>query len=223
MTRIVAVGAVLAALAGCGGSSSSDLLVVEAGTSDRFPSETFTDWVSYADQASVFTVVGEEALPESSDPNVHGGYFGRAVTLRIDQTIWRREGAPSADGSFRVITWGWEEDDRGERRPTAAPGGPRLEVGSRYVAPLVRAPRDGADWTPLSHGATLQLEGDVITTEGIVGDASPIAKRMKGQSVDNLGAVLARTPPDPLAVKYSHLAPEQRWQAVYRERGELDY
>jgi hypothetical protein len=182
-----------------------------------------TDWVSYADQVSVFTVVSEEDLPESSDPNVNGGYFGRAVTLRIEKTIWRRDGAPSADETIRVITWGWSENDSGERRPTVASGGPRLEVGARYVAPLVRAPRDGADWTPLSHGATLPLEGNAITTEGVYGNPSQIARRMRGQAVDKLAAVLARTTPDPLAVKYRHLPPEQRWHAVYSERGDLDY
>jgi hypothetical protein len=107
--------------------------------------------------------------------------------------------------------------------PRSAGAAARAWVGARYVAPLVRAPRDGADWTPLSHGATLPLEGNVITTERISGNPSQIARRMSGQAVDKLGAVLARTPTDPLAVKYGHLPPEQRWQAVYRERGELDY
>lgn len=148
MKRLFAVGALLAALAGWSSSSPEVVVGGEGGASDRFPSETLTDWVSYADQVSVSSVVSEE-LPESHDPNVNGGYFGRAVAVRIEQMLWRRPGAPSAHGTIREATDG----------PTRRSARPRL----------------------------------------------------------------AGIPPDPLAVKYAHLAPEERWHAVYGERGDLDY
>jgi len=198
--------------------SSSPALVVVSGGSGRFPAETLTDWVSYGDQVSVVSVVREEALPaEVIEPG--SSYVPRAVVLHVERTIWSRRGGPSAEGTIRVLTYGWSVRD-GERHPVAGWGGPRLEVGKRYVAPLVRAPRDGADWTPLAVESTLPLDGDVITTTGVVGAPSSIAKEMTGRSVDDLAATLARTRPDPIAAKYFDLPPDQRWQAVRRAQGE---
>jgi hypothetical protein len=191
------------------GSSSSSVVAVDAGSA-RFPSASLTDWVSYGDQVSIVSVDAEEELRQGGD-----GYVGRIVTLRIEKTIWRREGAPSAGRAVRVVTWGWAVDE--ERRPVAASGGPRLEVGARYVTALVRAPRDGVEWTPLADDSTLPLDGDVITTAGILGVPSLLAKELRGKSVDKLAIMLAHTQPDPIAAKYFDLPPDERVQAVFRE------
>lgn len=45
---------------------------------------------------------------------------------------------------------------------------------------------------------------------------------MSGKSADALAAVFARTPPDPIATKYWHLDPDERVQAVLREREASD-
>jgi hypothetical protein len=195
-------------------SPATSVMAIEGG-SDRFPSESFKDWVSYADQVSVVSVVSEEALAEEViEPG--DSYIPRAVTLSIEKTLWRREGAPSARDHVRVITFGWAAKD-GERRPVTAWDGPRLEVGSRYVMPLVRAPRDGAEWTPLSLGATLPLNGNVISIAGIVGLPSTIAKQMEGKTPTELVEVLAQTRPDPIAAQNFDLPPDERWQAVLRD------
>lgn len=216
---LLTVGALALVLAGVvawallrAGSPSSPVVAVDGGSS-RFPAASFTDWVSYGDQVSVVTVVAEDEVGAASD-----GYLARAVTLRVDETVWKRDGAPSADGTVRVITYGWSIRE-GERRPVTAWGSARLEVGGRYLAPLVRAPREGVEWTPLADEATLPLDGDVITTDGIVGGPSLHAKDLAGKSVDEVAAMLARTPPDPVAEKYAHLDPDERLQAVLRERG----
>lgn len=86
------------------------------------------------------------------------------------------------------------------------------------MAPLVRAPRNGVEWTPLSGGATLPLDGDVITTAGIR-DPSQMAEMLEGKSVDELTGILASTPPDPVAARYFHLGPDARVRAVLREGG----
>ena len=202
---------------GCGGSSSSSLVVGHG--SGRFPSEALTDWVSYADQLSVVTVLAEEQLPADNGTLERGeGYLGRAVTLRVGRTLWRRPGAPEAPGTIRVITYGWVLED-GVRHEFAGWGGPRLEVGARYLAPLVRAPRDGAEWTPLSVESTLPLDGGTITTAGVVGRPSAIANAMRGAAPERLGAILRRTAPAALAARYSHLAPDERVRAVLRDGG----
>ena len=191
-------------------SSPPSVLAVDGGSA-RFPSASLTHWVSYSDQVSVVSVVDEEPLARARD-----GYLGRLVTLRIEQTIWRREGAPEAADDIRVLTWGWSVE-QGERRPIAPWGGARLEVGSRYVSPLVRAPASGVEWTPLADDSVLPLDGNVVTTRGILGRSTLLVRRLAGKSVDELATMLARARADPVAAKYFHLAPDQRLRAVQRE------
>lgn len=187
------------------------------GGSDRFPSETLSDWVSYGDHVAIVTVVDEKALPED-EMDSGSGIVPREVTLRIEEAIWSREGAPPVDDEVRVVTWGWIVED-GERQPVAARGGPRLELQSRYVTPLVRAPRDGVDWTPLSDSATLPLDGDRISTTKIVGSPSPIALDLDGATTEELATAVAQAAPDPVAAKHFDLPPDERWEAVLRETG----
>lgn len=204
------------AFAASGGGSSPRLVVGEG--SDRFLDETLTDWVSYADQLSVFTVLAEDEEEPPAEVLAGGeGYISRTVTLRIEKTLWKRAAAPSADGTVRVITDGWVLEN-GERHPFAIWGGPRLEVGNTYLAPLVRAPRDGAEWTPLSAASTLPLQGNAVTGEGIVGIPSLIAKALNGKSPTGLAVTLERTAPDPVAAKYFDLDPDARVRAVLSER-----
>jgi hypothetical protein len=216
---VIALLCVLSAvsLAACGGSTSSSSLVAGE-ASGRFLDESYSDWVSFADQLSVFSVVAEEEETPAPEVVERGeGYISRTVTLRIERTLWRRRGAPAAHGRIRVITAGWILEG-GERHPYAIWGGPRLEVGMRYLAPLVRAPRDGVDWTPLSDGSTLPLTGNAITVAGVVGVPSAIAASLNGRSPDEVAAIVDRTPPDPVAEKYADLDPDARVQAVLSER-----
>ena len=208
----------LAALTACGGSSSpsASSMVVGEG-SDRFPSETLSDWASYADQLSVVTVVDEsEIAPPSEVLELGEGYVGRTLTLRIERTVWNRKGGPTARGTFRTTVQGWVLQE-GVRRPFAVAGGPRLEVGERYLTPLVRV--TGNEWITLSTGATLPLEGEVATTAGVAGHPSPIGEAMRGKSVAEVGELLAETPADPIAAKYAQLEPDERLKAVQREKG----
>jgi len=72
----------------------------------------------------------------------------------------------------------------------------------------------------LSVESTLSLDKNVITSAGIVGQPSSIAKTLIGNAPEALADILARTPPDPIAAKYWDLGPDERVQAVLRERGD---
>ena len=209
--------AAVAALVAVGGPS---VPTVVGHASDRFPSATLRDWVSYADQVSVVTVTGESALPRPPAEIRRGeGYVGRVVTLRVGRTIWRRDGAPRATGAIDVVTEGWVVAER-ERYPFATSGGPRLEVGRSYLAPLLRV--DGDAWTPLSTGATLPLDGAEVTMEGVVDHPAELAASLRGDSVTDVARALARTRADHLALRYDHLDADQRYRAVLRHRADAD-
>ena len=213
MLKGMCAAAVLLAIVGCGGATKSSTVVGEGG--GRFPDRTFTEWVSYADQLSVVLVVAEaEEAPAPADVARGEGYISRTVTLRVEQTLWRRAGAPAVTGEIPVVTSGWVLQE-GERRPFAIGGGPRLEVGRRYVAPLVRAARDGVAWTPLSVESTLPLGIAGITTEGVLGAPSSLAKGLEGSSPSDLAAILRRTRPDPVAARHFDLPPDARVKASF--------
>jgi hypothetical protein len=218
----VTIVSALGALIGCGGSRSTSQVVVGEG-SGRFPDHTLSDWVSYADQLSVVLVTAQEALPADNGTLARGeGYIGRIVTLKINRTLWTRESTgPSAKGNIRIVTYGWVLQD-GMRYQFAGLGGPRLEVGRRYVLPLVRAPRDGVAWTALSVASTIPLEGALMTTERIIGQPSRIASSLEGRAPAALARLLARTPPDPIAARFWRLSPDARVHAVLRARPAAD-
>lgn len=182
--------------------------------SDRFPSETLTEWVSFADQISVVSVLSERDISPPADVLQRGeGYIGRIIAVDVEKTLWRRSEAPAVDATFSTITEGWVLEG-GTRHPFALAGGPRLEVGGRYLMPLVRAPRDGVEWSALSAGATIPLDGGTLATTKVFGKPSTIAEALKGQSLDDLALRLASTSPDPVAKAYWDLAPDARVRAV---------
>jgi hypothetical protein len=173
-----------------------------------WPQDTLTDWVSYSDQLSIVTVTSEAALGEPTEMN--GGFVGRNVVLDIERTLWRRDGAPSVDGTLTILTSGWIKD-----RPISLSGGTRLEVGGRYILPLTRA---GGEWTVNTVGlAAFPLDGTTIVC-GTVHPSEMVDEDIAGMSVDELAALYAATPADPLAVKHARLGPQARWMAVSREQ-----
>lgn len=216
---VVAAGFVMGSVLGGSDARDRSSSIAIGDSAARFPHKTLSDVVSYADQLSVVTVTNEVALPPPPDNT--GGYIARQVTLSIDRTLWNRPEAPAAVGSIPVITWGWLlEDDTNpdsQRIPFGARHAPRLGVGGRYLTPLAQV--DG-EWTPLGGEAILTLDGDVVTSDVVAGSPSGLAGSLKGRRVDEVGELVGRTSPHPLAVKYKYLEPDARSEAVAREGGE---
>jgi hypothetical protein len=181
--------------------------------SHRWPSSTVGDWAGYADQLSVVSVVADRELPP---PRVGttGGYVGRAVTVEVGETSWRRAGAPIAPDRFEMNVYGWLETD-GARRLAVTDGGVWLRVGERYLLPLVRS--DEGDWTGLSTEAPVTLAGRTATSHVDVGAPSAALRSLKGRTVDAAGDVLRRTPIPAGVGKHADLPPEARFQAAERE------
>lgn len=201
----------------------------ESGASSRWPSQTLVDWAGFADQLSVVTVVDERDLPPvpGQDPSADDGYVGREVSLRVERTLWRRPGAPTVaaeESIIRIVALGSARDERGEQTPFATLDAARLEVGQRYLIPLLRAA--GADdeggrasdseWAVLAQSAILTLDGDTVTSRVEGGTPSPAAQALDGESVERAGEIVARTSPTPAAERNAELPPDARSDAVQR-------
>ncbi len=226
--RLLIAGCLLAAatgfvgvLAGSGSTSAgdarpviSDEFVVGHGLA-RWPAATLQDWVSYSDQVSLISVVGDERIP-SKDLQLDGGYEGRMIRLRVERTLWTRPSAPEIQGTLEMLAYGWLTTD-GVRRPFTVDGGVWPEVGRKYVAPLVRT--DEGRWAMLSSTAIVKL--DDARAAGTVdgGEPSLAIRAVRGHALPEVGALVAGTPRSPVAEKYAHLPPDARWQAVDQENG----
>lgn len=178
--------------------------------SQSLPSQTLEEWASYADELAVIQVIEERELPPAKVETT-GGYVPRDVTVRVERTLWRRSAAPDpAPATFSFTDLGWLERD-GVRVPVGAAGGNRLEVGKRYLAPLVRV---DSDWFPLAPNAQLLLDGDTVTDTVDMGRLTPAARRMTHLDVAAAAERLAATPPDPVAKRFADLPPRERFNAA---------
>ena len=80
----------LAATAACGGSPSDkngEQYINLHGSSDRAPTSTLQDWVSYADEVVVAKVTAEKEMPAIADPA--GAIEGRDIYryIRPDERV----------------------------------------------------------------------------------------------------------------------------------------
>ncbi len=187
MLRALALVLVVTAAAGCGHEEAQGISPDSA-----FPSATMTDWVTHGDQLSVIRIVDETPPTLPKDWN-SGGLIGRKVEVRIECTVWHRSKAPRRTGSFRMETWGWmmESDQRADSpiHPIIVRNAPRLKVGARYLAVLIRLD-DG--WTPLNDDTVMTLDGDTVISQVDAGAASAPAASLRGKTVAGAAAVVRR-------------------------------
>jgi hypothetical protein len=186
MLRALVLVLVAAAAAGCGHEKPYGITPDAA-----FPSETLTDWVTHGDQLSVIRIVDETPPTLPKDWKNSGGLIGRKVTVRIERTVWHRAHAPRRTGTFRMQAWGWmmESDQRADSpiHPLIVRNAPRLKVGARYLAVLMRLD-DG--WTPLNDDAVMTLDGDTVTSEVDAGTATAPAASLRGKTVAEAAAIV---------------------------------
>jgi hypothetical protein len=188
MLRALMLALVVAAAAGCGHEEPYGISPDSA-----FPSATMTDWVTHGDQLSVIRIVDATPPRLPKEWKNSGGLIGRKVTVRIERTVWHRPHAPRRTGSFRMQAWGWmmESDQRADSpiHPIIVRNAPRLKVGGRYLAVLMRLDNR---WTPLNDDAVMTLDGDTVTSRVDAGAPTAPAASLRGKTVAQAAAVVSR-------------------------------
>ncbi len=197
-------------------------VVGSAGASDRLPSTTARDWVTYADHVLVVTPVAERAVPPSQEEIRRGeGDIERWVTLRVDEVVWSRDRPDRpAPEMFEWSAWGWTFDGSpDDREPVVGEGRPRVQLGHTYLMAVeweeARCspgdPRIPAQWRGLGSSSTVPFDGGVVgqgefegrvrSLEEAARDADPadpnysFAQRMVGRGVDDVRRALEATAP----------------------------
>lgn len=138
---------------------SGEIVFVPSTAEAAFPMETATDFVTYADQLSLFTVVSERNPERTTDDSQ--GIIPRYVTLRVAKNLWlgprSDRGVIVKEGDqIEIVTWGsvgTTED--GAIRMLTGFGEPMLEVGEEYLGGLV-----------MSSGAFGTYPGSVARSDG---------------------------------------------------------
>lgn len=187
-------------------------LFVPGSTSDLLPSQTLSQWVSYAEQVVVARVASERRQEIVGETAEFGeGLVGREVTLEIERTIWSEpELRSQRSGAVTFTAAGWVLKD-GKLSPLRYEG-PRLEVGERVVLPLTTTP---TGISPLTVHSVALLDADRAVLAP--GQTDAVVRQLAGRSIADIAQELRTARPDPVAQRFRHLPPFQRSQAVSRE------
>jgi hypothetical protein len=223
--------AVVALVAACSSTQTQGIIVEDpargtavADGDTQFADTGLVDWVSYADGVFVVTVAGELRHEIPADVVEHGeGYVARTIEVQVEAVLWQpnhsRAEVVSGD-TLEMLVFGWVL--KGNRLIAMADrNSPRLEVGGRYVMPLVQFERGLA---PLTAESPLPVADSAIAAADV--DAwhaeSPARDELAGKSFGEMATVLMTTAPDPVAARYFHLPPEARIRAVSSENNRAE-
>lgn len=210
--------------------SPSDRATVQAMPSDRLPSTTPQDWVTYADAVVLVDVTDEERLPTEAYREDGEGPIDREVSLAVAGVVWHRPGAPDVPPLITYSALGWQaQAGQGleEASILVSDDRPRIEVGHRYVMAIEWDPVDcdeggtgvvPASWRGLGAGSSIPYDdgqlgvGEFAGEDRSLGEArretaeppsDTVTDLVIGQTVNELEMLLGNTAsgsPDPALI-----------------------
>lgn len=195
--------------------SASPVQFVDA--EDVRPSQTLSDWVTYADYIAVVTVQTDSLRePTKTEVKRGEGSMLRDLVMSVDEVLWT---APNAAAKLpTAIEWtaigsafsnGGKDTVRLAIRDT-----PRLEQGHSYILALYRHPEvcsEGDEqkpyWDGLGAGSVVPYDSRSIGQGESAGSAQTVAKaadqvgsveaKFAGQDAGSLAKALSEATPNP--------------------------
>jgi hypothetical protein len=177
-----------------------------------YTSDSLHDVRSFSDAMAIVTAVKEETPPEPDGPEGWAGLIGRTVTMKVERVLWRRPNAPRPPATSRFGDLGWWGEPE-DRVPMRVCGETRMEVGRRYLAPIVR---QHGEWYPF-FSVRLLLDGGRVVGGVDGGEPNNAHHALAGRSVEGAVRLVARTKPYRAVVLHPEGSPARRWQAVDRD------
>ena len=163
-------------------SAESGPRIVLAHGSDRYPSDTAEDWVTYADHVVVARAASEvENPPDRSEVELGEGIVGRNVQMVVQQVLWSAPDAPqAAPTSWDRTSMGWHfRESVSSRTRMGIRNASRVEVGHTYVLAIQWAhnpcqPGEG-EWLGLGTGSTIPYDDGVLGVGEFEGEVFGLA------------------------------------------------
>lgn len=122
------------------------------------------------------------------------GEASSATSVEVGDLLWTRKGAPRPPADLYVGRQGIDE-------------------GGRYLVVMVQLSDSGAqDWSLVAPDAVLPVDDDGVPLAA--GADTQARAALVGESPDEIAALLAGTPPDPVAARYFDRDPIARFTAV---------
>ncbi|MGW0712322.1 hypothetical protein ACWD4G_41345 [Streptomyces sp. NPDC002643] len=180
-----------------GGAATGPGGVIVAHGSDRHPSRTAADWVTYADHVVAVTPVAEKEISPTDEELEHGeGLILRDVTLRVDEVLWSGDSPKAAaPTSFSWVAHGWQftGGDTANRTEMTGEHQPRIELGHSYVMAIEWQPpvcgeeddRLPGRWRGLGSDSNIPFDGEVLgqgESEGTVTTAARALSAAKAET-----------------------------------------
>lgn len=155
--------------------------VLRTHLSDRYPSTTASDWVTYGDVVAVVKVTGERRGEPSEDAlKVGKGEVPRTVTFAVQDVVWERPGVKALPTSLEHPALGWRFEDGNvkDARALVADDRPSLRRGHTYVVAFAWQEErcyegDGvipARWVGLGAGSSIPLADGVLGAGEFAGE-----------------------------------------------------
>jgi hypothetical protein len=177
---------------------------------------TLHDLRSFSDAVAIVRGVSERTPRPPDGPEGWAGRIGRHVDVRVERVLWRRPNAPEPPRSFTFGDLGWTGTPK-HRHPLKGCRETRLELGRRYLAPVVR---DGGTWYPL-FTTRMRLRGNLVVGGVDLGEPENSHRALQGRTIGEAVRAIATARPYRTVVLRPHGSPGQRWQRAYRDRFRL--
>ncbi len=107
--------------------------------SDRYPSYTAQDWVTYSDAVALVEVTKEQReAPSEDDVQLGEGTVPRTVTLQVIDILWSApEGTPLPQTvKYEALGWAFHSGNTESGAPLVSLDRPRFESGQQYLVAL---------------------------------------------------------------------------------------
>jgi len=162
--------------------------LVMASGSDRFPSQSAVDWVTYADYVVVVRPTDDEEVAPSAEEVEHGeGVILRNVELTVTDVLWSTSRPPrDAPRTFEWTAYGWAFNDGSttNRVEMAGEDEPRIELGHTYIMAIEWvdarcSPGDEripAQWRGLGDDAVIPFDNGLIGEGELEGHDQTVAQ-----------------------------------------------
>lgn len=196
------------------------------------PSDSLSDWTSYADYVvdAVATRVDRSRL--TADEIASGeGLAVRLVTMQVSEILWTSPTAHPQPATLVIPDGGYLlKPDKPERQLVTADT-VTLEVGHHYLMPIFYDQHFHPAWQGLNAATFLPFDDGVAGrgTELIGADRQPVTalkaaadprdsrRTLWGRNAPTIRASLAAAKPDPVAANHADLPPSVRYQTALRE------